>query len=297
MSVILVTGGTGQVGQAIARLPWDADTTLLVPARAEMDLGDPASIAAYLGGRSVDLVINSGAYTAVDGAESNVAAAFAINAQGPAILADVTRSAGIPIIHLSTDYIFSGTKPDAYVEDDPVGPLGIYGASKLAGELAVRLGNPRSVVLRTAWVLSPFGKNFLKTMRRLAATRSAIDVVADQIGCPTSADDIARAIHGIARVHLGRTDAPTGVYHFVNGGAASWCDLANAIFALDGSATVARPITTANYPTAARRPANSQLSTAKISADFGIFPRPWKDAVADIVIELQEAARTRGLKS
>lgn len=294
MPTILVTGGSGQVGQALARLPWDQDVTLLLPPRAALDLGDPASIRSYLDGRSIDLIVNSGAYTAVDRAETDVAAAFAINAHAPAILADYARQVGIPLIHLSTDYVFSGAKPDPYVENDPVGPLGIYGASKLAGELAVRLGNPRSVVLRTAWVLSPFGKNFLKTMRMLAASRPEITVVADQFGCPTSADDIARAVQAISQAHLGSSPAPTGVYHFVNAGSTNWCDLANAIFAIDGSSAIARPITTADYPTPARRPSNSQLSTDRIKADFGIVPRPWKDAVTDIVIELQLAEQSQG---
>lgn len=294
MPTILVTGGSGQVGQAIARLSWGQDVTLLLPLRAELDLADAASVQRYLDGQSIDLIINSGAYTAVDRAESEVAVAFAVNAHAPAILADYARQASIPLIQLSTDYVFSGAKPDPYVEDDPVAPLGVYGASKLAGELAVRLGNPRSVVLRTAWVLSPFGKNFLKTMRMLAATRPELTVVADQVGCPTSADDIARAVQVVAQAHLADPAAPTGVYHFVNAGATNWCDLANAIFAIDGSATIARPITTAEYPTPAKRPANSRLSTDRITADFGIVPRPWKDAVADIVMELQQAEKAQG---
>ncbi len=296
MPTILLTGGSGQLGQAMARLPWAADICLLMPARSVFDLADPASIARFFGDHSIDLVVNSGAYTTVDLAESEVGAAYASNAQGPAVLADMTRQLAIPLVHVSTDYVFSGTKIEPYEETDPVGPLGVYGASKLAGELAVRLGNLRSVVLRTAWMISPFGKNFLKTMRMLAENRSELSVVADQMGCPTSADDVARAIQVIAEAHLFDVMAPTGVYHFANGGAASWCDLANAIFALDGSATVACPITTADYPTPARRPANSQLSTAKITADFGISPRPWKDAVAEIVYELQEIEKAQGIE-
>lgn len=288
MWTILVTGGTGQVGQELARLDWGSDTTLLLPPRAELDLASVETVAQYLALHAVDLVINAAAHTAVDRAETEVAAAFATNALGPAALADATRERGIALIHLSTDYVFSGAKQTPYVEDDPVGPLGIYGASKLAGELAVRLGNPRSVVLRTAWVLSVHGNNFLKTMRRLSATRSELNVVADQRGCPTAAGDIAAAVQVIARAHLASADAPSGTYHFVNAGEASWCDLANAIFAMDESATVARPIPATDYPTPARRPANSRLSTAKITRDFGIVPRPWLEAVAEIISELKQ---------
>lgn len=287
MPTILITGGTGQVGMEIARLDWGSDTVLLLPPRGELDLASVDSITQYLGRHAVDLVINAAAHTAVDRAETEVAAAFAANALGPAALADSTRESGIALIHLSTDYVFSGDKPTPYVEDDPIGPLGIYGASKLAGELAVRRGNPRSIVLRTAWVLSVHGSNFLKTMRRLSATRSELNVVADQRGCPTAAGDIAAAVQIIARAHLASADAPSGIYHFVNAGEASWCDLANAIFAMDGSPTVARPIPATDYPTPARRPANSRLATARITSDFGITPRPWHEAVAEIIAELK----------
>ncbi len=294
MPTILITGGTGQVGMEIARLDWGSDTVLLLPPRAELDLASVDSITQYLGRHAVDLVINAAAHTAVDRAETEVAAAFAANALGPAALADVTRESGIALIHLSTDYVFSGDKPTPYVEDDPIGPLGIYGASKLAGELAVRRGNPRSVVLRTAWVLSVHGSNFLKTMRRLSATRSELNVVADQRGCPTAAGDIAAAVQIIARAHLASADAPSGIYHFVNAGEASWCDLANAIFAMDGSPTVARPIPATDYPTPARRPANSRLATARITSDFGITPRPWHEAVAEIIAELKHHEQQQG---
>ena len=297
MKHILITGGGGQVGLELARLNWGPDIQPHAPSRADLDIADAASVAAHFARRSYDAVINAAAYTAVDLAQDNVGDAFAANAQAPALLADTTRKAGIPLIQVSTDYVFDGAKAEPYVEDDPVGPLGVYGASKLAGEWAVLRGNRRAVILRTAWVLSAHRANFLKTMRRLAQTRPEISVVADQIGCPTGAADIARALATIARAHLANPEAPTGVYHFVNAGEASWCDLANTIFALDGDGrprAVANPITTAQYPTAARRPANSRLATDKIGRDFGIVPRPWREAVSEIIAELRAVEEQQG---
>lgn len=287
MTSVVIVGGTGQLGTELLRLDWGADVKLLAPTRSELDLGAPDTVRDWFAANPVDAIICTAAYTAVDRAQDDTAAAFAANAYGPAALADIARNADIPLLHVSTDYVFSGAGDGFYHEEDPVGPLSVYGASKLAGEYAVLLGNPRSIVVRTAWVLSAHGNNFLKTMRRLSQTRSEVSVVADQIGCPTSAADIAAAIRVIIDAHLADRNAPCGVYHFVNAGAASWCELAAAIFALDGSATRAVPIPTSGYPTPAPRPANSRLSTAKVKRDFGVVPRPWHDAVSDIVCELR----------
>ncbi|NBW10300.1 MAG: dTDP-4-dehydrorhamnose reductase [Caulobacteraceae bacterium] len=287
---ILITGGAGQVGLELQAADWPAGVVLHAPTREQLDLGDIASVRAAFAATPFAAVINSGAYTAVDKAETEVAAAFAANAMGPAILAEVTRAAGVPLIQVSTDYVFDGSKDGVYVEGDPVGPLGVYGASKLAGELAVRSGNPRSVVLRTAWVLSVHRANFLKTMLRLAADRPGLRVVGDQSGCPTSARDIAATLKTIAFRMIDDPEAPTGVYQFVNAGETTWAGLATEIFALSGarggpSATV-EAITTADYPTPARRPGNSRLSTAKLTADYGVQPRSWQAAVAEIITEL-----------
>jgi dTDP-4-dehydrorhamnose reductase len=291
MKDVLITGGGGQLGLELQRLDWGDDIRIHAPARDQLELADAAGIAALFERVPFAAVINSAAYTAVDKAEGEVGAAFAANALGPALLAQVCARAAIPLIHVSTDYVFDGSKDGLYLEEDPIGPLGVYGASKLAGELAVLSGCRRAVVLRTAWVLSAHRGNFVKTMRRLAATRPEINVVADQLGCPTAAGDIALAIQAILAAHLAGPGAPVGVYHFVNAGEASWCDLANAVFAM-GAATAgrvtARPITTADYPTPARRPANSRLATHKITRDFGVVPRPWRDAVADIIGELDQ---------
>ena len=292
---ILITGGAGQVGLELLAADWPEGVVLHAPTRTELDLSDAASVRAAFAGTPFAAVINSGAHTAVDKAETEVAAAFAANAMGPAVLADATREAVIPLIQVSTDYVFDGAKTSAYVETDPVGPLGVYGASKLAGELAVRQGNPRSVVLRTAWVLSVHRTNFLKTMLRLAADRPALRVVGDQHGCPTSARDIAAALKTITLRMIADEDAPTGVYHFVNSGETTWAGLASEIFALSaasgGPSATVEAIASSEYPTPARRPTNSRLSTDKLTRDYAIAPRPWQAAVAEIVNELQ-AERT-----
>ncbi|MFN3352096.1 MAG: dTDP-4-dehydrorhamnose reductase [Brevundimonas sp.] len=287
---ILITGGAGQVGLELARADWPAHVRLHLPTRDQLDLGDAEAVRAAFAATPFGAVINAGAYTAVDRAETQVAAAFAANAMGPAILAEVTKAAGIPLIQVSTDYVFDGSGARDYGEADPVGPLGVYGASKLAGEVAVKTGNPRSVVMRTAWVLSPHRANFLKTMLRLAADRPALRVVDDQHGCPTSARDIAAALKTICLRMIEDAAAPTGVYHFVNAGSTTWAGLAREIMAWStargGPSATVEGITTAEYPTPARRPSNSRLDTAKITRDYGIAPRPWQDAVAEIVAEL-----------
>lgn len=287
---ILITGGAGQVGLELARADWPSHVRLHLPTRDQLDLGDAEAVRAAFAATPFKAVINSGAYTAVDKAETEVAAAFAANAMGPAILAEVTRATGIPLIQVSTDYVFDGSGERDYAETDPVGPLGVYGASKLAGEVAVTTGNPRSVVMRTAWVLSPHRANFLKTMLRLATDRPTLRVVDDQHGCPTSARDIAGALKTLALRMIEDDQAPTGTYHFVNAGSTTWAGLAREIMATSaargGPSATVEGITTADYPTPARRPSNSRLDTSKITRDYGIAPRPWKDAVAEIVAEL-----------
>lgn len=283
---ILVTGGTGQVGTSLRAVAGDR-FELVMPSRAEMDLSDPASVAAFLATRDDwAAVVSSGAYTGVDKAESDVVAAWSANAIGPAALAAAAKARGIPIVHISTDYVFDGSKAGFYLESDPVAPLGVYGASKEGGEQAVRSANPAHVILRTAWVVSPFGANFVKTMLRLGAERPELRVVADQYGCPTSALDIAATVVAILDRLLAGEGAH-GTYQFVNAGEASWHDLAEVVIARSASHGAPQPpvtpITTADFPTPARRPANSRLSTAKLAADYGITPRDWREAVNEIV--------------
>ena len=283
---ILITGGAGQVGIELARQSWPADVELLMPTRDALDIGSAESVSAWFAAHDVAAVINCAAYTAVDKAEIEPEAAFLANATGPKLLAKASAKAGIPIIHVSTDYVFDGVKDGAYGEGDPVAPLGVYGASKLEGERAIATANPRAVILRTAWVLSSHRANFLKTMLRAGAGGTKLRVVADQIGCPTSAHDVAEALRIVTLRMIEDAEAPTGLYHFVNAGAASWHDLATEIFARAGMTVEVDPIATADWPTQARRPANSRLSTAKIAADYDIHPRDWRAAVGDIVDEM-----------
>lgn len=293
---LLVTGGAGQLGLALGALDWPEGVRVHRPDRSGLDLADPASIRRAFEATPFAAVINAGAYTAVDRAESDLANAFAVNAMAPAVLAELTARAGTPLVQISTDYVFDGAGAAPYVESDPVGPLGVYGASKLAGELAVRTGNPRSVILRTAWVQSPYRANFVKTMLRLAGEQPRLRVVGDQIGCPTSAGDIAAAVRRIALRLIDDPDAPTGVYHFANAGSTSWADLASFVMEqsrLQGGPSVpVESIATSDYPTPARRPANSRLSTEKILRDYGVVPRDWSIAIAEVVGTLTGESRT-----
>ena len=290
---VLITGGTGQVGLELQRQPWPADVTLLVPGRKELDLGLGDSIAAWFAERTIDCIINAAAFTAVDLAEASAGEAFLVNAQGPAWLADIARKQNIPLLHVSTDYVFDGTCNRSYHEEDDVNPLGVYGSSKLAGELAIRAATSQHVILRTAWVLSTQRNNFLKTMLRLATEHPQLRVVADQHGCPTGAADIAATLRAIALVHLTKSTPPCGTYHFVNAGKTTWYGLAEAIMTVSaqngGPHVPVVPIGTPDFPTAARRPVNSCLDPAKLDRDFGIRPRPWQEAVNEIVNELLSA--------
>ncbi|MGN7806407.1 dTDP-4-dehydrorhamnose reductase [Ensifer sp. 22521] len=286
MRRILLTGGTGQVGTELLRCQWPSDIELIAPSRHELNLLDCSALLRYVADGGFIAVVNAGAYTAVDRAESDVVTAWKTNALAPAALASATRSAGIPIIHLSTDYVFDGSKGKPYTEDDPVAPVGVYGASKEAGEQAVRTGNPRHIILRTAWVFSPFGTNFAKTMLRLGSERELVRVVDDQFGCPTAASDIASTVRLIALRLIEGPQAPLGTYHFVNEGEASWYEFAREIFSRQQLNGVKVPrveaIATEDYPTPARRPKNSRLSTAKLARDYSVKPRDWRAALEGV---------------
>lgn len=292
MLEVLLTGGSGQVGTEVIRQA-PAGLNIVAPGRADLDLSNPAAITELVASRPWAAVINSAAYTAVDRAESDVVTAWQVNALAAAAFAEATARAGVPLIQVSTDYVFDGAKPEPYVETDPVAPVSVYGASKEAGEQAVRTANPRHLILRTAWVVSPHGANFVKTMLRLAETRPELRVVADQHGSPTSAADIAAALLAITQRMIASPDAPTGTYHFVNSGEATWCEFARAIFEMAAKrgypAPTVEAIGTVDYPTPARRPANSQLEVAKLARDYGITPRPWRVAVEEIIEALLPA--------
>ena len=290
MADILVTGGTGQVGTYLRAHAWPDGVQVVAPGRDALDLADPSSIATCVAARPWAAIINCAAFTAVDRCESEIVAAWQANALGPAALAQASNWAKIPLIHVSTDYVFDGAKTQPYVETDPIGPLGVYGASKEGGEQAVRSGNPRHVIVRTAWVLSPHGHNFVKTMLRLGAERPKLRVVDDQLGSPTHARDLAQALAKIALRQIADAGCATGTCHFTNAGSVTWHGLAVEIFRL--VAATGRPvpeveaIATSEYPLPARRPANSRLALDKIRRDYAIEPRPWQAAIHDIVADL-----------
>ena len=238
-----------------------------------------------------DVIINSAAYTAVDKAESEAPAALALNRDGARMLAEAAAKRGAAIIHISTDYVFDGSKPAPYLEDDPTGPINVYGWSKLEGEQAVVGANARHVIARTSWVYSPTGANFVKTMLRLAGERKELRIVDDQIGNPTYAPHLAKALLQIARSVL--EDEPGqrwGTYHLAGAGTVSWCGFAREIFrvsaTLGGPSADVAPIATADYPTPARRPANSRLDCSKAESTFGVVLPDWRAGVHDCVVRL-----------
>ncbi|MCR5858789.1 dTDP-4-dehydrorhamnose reductase [Mesorhizobium sp. J428] len=291
---IAVTGREGQVAQSLKeRCGGRADVEIVLVGRPDLDLATPASIAPALEAARPDLVVSSAAYTAVDKAEDEPALAHAVNGAGAGAVAAAAHALGVPVIHLSTDYVFDGSKDGAYVETDPTGPIGVYGASKLAGEHAVAAANPRHAILRTAWVYSPFGNNFVRTMLRVAASRDELTVVADQHGNPTSALDIADAVLHIAPRLVSGQDDVFGIFHLAGSGTTNWSGFARRIFeasrANGGPSARVKDIPASDYPTKARRPANSRLSTAKFTQTFGWTAPDWQDSTDAVVARLLAA--------
>ena len=280
--MILVFGGTGQLGRELFRAAAERHVALQASARTEADIADAAAVAAALKRWQPDLVVNAAAYTNVDGAESHEAEARRANELGPAVLAAACAEAGIALVHISTDYVFDGSKDGAYRESDAVHPINAYGRGKAAGEEAVRRTLDRHVILRTAWLYSEFGRNFLKTMLQLAQTRDELRVVADQHGSPTSARELAEAILHIAPRVIAEPRL-SGTYHFTAGGATTWHGFAECIVAaaapITGRNPRIKPIATADFPTSAKRPANSRLDCSLFVQTFGLKPRPWREAV------------------
>ena len=286
---LLVAGASGQLAHALVqRSRQRAGVTVIALGRPQLDLLDPASISRAIDSTRPDVVINAAAYTAVDKAESDAAAAFALNRDGAGALAAAAGAVGCPIIHVSTDYVFDGNKAGAYVEDDAPNPMGVYGRSKLEGEAAVAAANARHVILRTAWVYSAHGHNFLKTMLRLARERPELRVVADQHGNPTFAPHLADAILAIA-AQIGSARL-WGVYHATATSETTWHGFAAAIIAAANPLGVPQvrvvPITTADYPMPARRPANSCLDCSKLERAFGLRLPPWQQGLGECVAEL-----------
>jgi len=276
--VILLFGGNGQLGQEMTRASAARAMPLVALSRAQADVTDRAAVGAAIKRHGSSLVVNAASYTKVDLAEIEIEATRQANEVGPAIVGAACAAAGVPLIHISTDYVFDGSKPGPYVEDDPIAPINSYGRSKAAGEQAVRETVPRHLIIRTSWIYGEFGQNFLKTMLQLAATRDELRVVADQRGCPTSTPDLAGAILTIVPRML-RDEKIRGTYHFAGSGVTTWHGFASRIVAaqapLTGRTPRVTPITTAEFPTAARRPANSELDCSRFEGVFGFRGRPW----------------------
>ena len=291
---ILVFGRSGQVALALARAPLRPGVALEFAGRDRCDLlaDDPAVLIRAI---KPAAVINASAYTAVDTAESEPDAAFRLNRDAPAEMAGACATLAIPFVHLSTDYVFDGEKRSPYVETDPTAPLGVYGASKAEGEAAVMAAGGVWTIFRTAWVFSPFGSNFIKTMRRLAAERDAISVVGDQWGRATLAADIAALSLDAAQRGMAGDTSLQGLFHLAGDDDAVWAEIAERVFEDTERRTGRRPVLTRipthAYPTPAKRPANSRLDTTKLQAAAGWTPRPWRDTV-DIC--LSELAGTNG---
>lgn len=280
---VLVTGADGQVGRALmaARPP---GLQLCPAGREVLDLTNSDQIRRCLDAERPRVVVNCAAYTAVDKAESEIAVAMAVNRGGVAKLAAAMAERGIALIHLSTDYVFDGRKPDPYVESDATAPINVYGQSKLAGEAAIQKTLPEHVILRTSWVYGSHGQNFMRTMLRLAQDRDEIRVVDDQLGCPTAASHIAEVIGAIAGEIEHGMDNRWGIYHYRDDSAVTWHDFARRIFKLAG-ARIDRvpklvPVSTAEYPTAAARPANSVLDCRRLKKAFGLTPRSMDEGLA-----------------
>ncbi len=289
---ILVTGKEGQVDTALQQLgDATADIEVVRIGLPEVDLSRPETLEIPVREARPDVIISSAAYTAVDKAESELGLAEAINADGPGELARLAATLDIPLLHLSTDYVFSGEKNGVYVEADTPCPVSAYGLTKLSGEMAIEKATDNHVILRTAWVYSPFGNNFVKTMLRLGETRDEINVVADQRGCPTYAPEIARALLAVARrVTTDRDPALRGLFHLTGQGETTWSGFAEAIFA--GASVRGRPavkvneIPTSAYPTPAKRPANSRLSGEKLFDVYGLRLDPWRISLDNCLDQL-----------
>ncbi|MDP3194120.1 dTDP-4-dehydrorhamnose reductase [Tabrizicola sp.] len=278
---LLVFGKTGQVARELQRLAPDANFL----GRDEADLMNPAACAAAIAASGAQAIINAAAWTAVDKAESEEAAATVVNGDAPAAMARAAADRGLPFLHISTDYVFDGSGEQPFTPDHPTAPLGAYGRSKLAGERGVSAAGGNALILRTSWVVSAHGANFVKTMLRLGAERESLRVVADQIGGPTPASAIAEALLAAANAMV--AGVPGGTHHFAGGPETSWADFARAIMAEAGLPCRIEDIPTTDYPTPAKRPLNSRLDCSAFTKAFGIQCPDWRQGLTAIVKELR----------
>ncbi len=289
---ILLTGRSGQLGWELLRT-FAPLGEVLAPDRTQLDLARPDQIATLVRSSRPDVIVNAAAYTAVDLAESEPDRAHLINATAPGLLAEEARRCGALFVHYSTDYVFDGTKREPYVEDDTPNPINTYGRSKLAGENAIRSAGCPYLIFRTSWVYAARGKNFFLTMRRLLRERAPLSVVSDQFGAPTSASALADATALILHKRAGVLGDARGVYHATASGSTSWHGFASEIARLEGfdAAARIRPIPSSEYPTAARRPANSRLSNAKLLEDFGVALPGWEGSLQACLETLRNPGR------
>jgi dTDP-4-dehydrorhamnose reductase len=297
MKKILLTGVNGQVGHAL--FPKLTGYEVRGLPRESLDLTNPDAIRAHVNEFKPDIIINPAAYTAVDKAESEPDLAYAVNVQAPQVLAEEAAKLGAAMIHFSTDYVYDGTKPSAYVETDLTNPQGVYAETKLAGEDAVRAAGLPHLILRTSWVYGAYGKNFMKTILRLAGERDSLRVVADQVGAPTSSGSIAEAVVTLLKCWQTDDETQSGIYHLTNAGRTSWHGFASEILneyqslqeahqwpALKAYAGQVLPISTAEYPTPAKRPANSVLDNAKLNRVFDVALPDWRVALHHVIQDL-----------
>ena len=280
---VLVFGEIGQVGQELQRRAGDVELEILGLDRANFE--DPETCAAFVSNTDADAVINAVAYTAVDKAEEDEPLALMVNATTPGAIARAAAARGLPMVHISTDYVFDGAGTEPFAVDYPTGPLGAYGRTKLAGEQAVRDAGGPHAILRTSWVVSSHGNNFVKTMLRLGADRDKLTIVADQVGGPTCAAAIADACLSVA-AQLRDDPSKSGTYHFSGGPDVSWADFAREIFTQSGTDCVVEDIPTTAYPTPATRPLNSRMDNSATDAAFGISRSDWRAGLADILSDL-----------
>lgn len=289
---ILITGAQGQVGKELFAIVQQQGFDVIAAGRHELDITQRERVEEIIALQSPDIVINAAAYTAVDKAEEEQDIAYAINRDGASHLASISARQNIPLLHISTDYVFDGTKDSAYSEDDAVSPLGVYGISKYQGEEAIRKTCPQHIILRVAWVFGAQGNNFVKTMLRLGKDRNELNVVSDQFGGPSPAKNIAETLISLAKQYQQENSLAWGTYHYCGTEKTNWCDFSKEIFkqakeqGLIKKEIKVNAITTAEYPIPAKRPQNSMLDCAKIKNTFGIEMPNWKKALNQVLIEL-----------
>ena len=291
---VLITGAQGQVGKELSLLAKEKGFEVIAAGRAELDITQAQSVESYINEMQPDIVINAAAHTAVDKAEDEQDLAFAINRDGAKNIALTCCKKSIPLLHISTDYVFDGTKYEPYNENDTVSPLGVYGTSKWQGEEAIRQDLSEHIILRVAWVFGAQGNNFVKTMLRLGKDRDELNVVADQFGSPSPAKNIAQTLISLAEKYQQNKTLAWGTYHYCGKEKTTWYDFATEIFdqafelGLLSKRIKVNPITTAEYPTPAKRPSNSMLDCSKLETAFGIEMPEWKEALQKVLLELKK---------